>query len=203
MVYRYEIAGLSVQTGDILCTTVGDETLLSGLVWRAFGALVPGPIDHMALFVGPGGRCVESGSAGVVVYDVLDRDWGAQPMAREQGWLTDTLYGVAYPLAGRGLPAEEEARIRNAVAAYCLAQAEADRPYNFNFLNSHTEKSFYCTHLIYQAYLHSGIDLNSQRHFLGWDGQDGLILPQEIWQACEHRRVETGIEDGVEWTPDL
>ncbi len=203
MVYRYEIAGLSVQTGDILCTTVGDETLLSGLVWRAFGALVPGPIDHMALFVGPGGRCVESGTAGVVVYDVLDRDWGAQPMAREQGWLTDTLYGVAYPLAGRGLAPEDEASIRSAVAAYCLAQAAADRPYNFNFLNSRTEKSFYCTHLIYQAYLHSGIDLNSQRHFLGLEGPDSLILPQEIWEACEHRRVDGGVEDSVEWTPDL
>ena len=203
MVYSYEIAGLSVQTGDILCTTVGDESLLSGLAWRAFGALVPGPVDHMALYVGPDGRCVESGPAGVVVYDASDRTWGAQRMARERGWLTDTLYGVAYPLAGRGLPAEEETRIRNAVAAYCLAQAAADRPYNFNFLNSHTEKSFYCTHLIYQAYLHSGIDLNSQQHFLGLSGLDGLILPQEIWQACVHRRVEIDAGDDGDYVPDL
>lgn len=203
MIYCSVISGLPVQTGDILCTRVGDESLLSGMFWRAFGAFVPGPIDHMALYVGPDGRCVESGPAGVVVFDVLDRTWGAQRMVSERAWLTDTLYGVAYPLAGLGLPPEEEARIRSAVAAYCLAQAEADRPYNFNFLNSHTEKSFYCTHLIYQAYLHSSIDLNSQRHFLGWDGQDGLILPQEIWQACEHRRVEADVEDPVEWTPDL
>ncbi len=70
MVHVYEIAGLPVQTGDILCTTVGDEKLWPGLAWRAFGALVPGPIDHMALYVGPGGRCVESGPAGVVVYDL-------------------------------------------------------------------------------------------------------------------------------------
>ncbi len=177
MIYRSVISGLPVQTGDILCTRVGDESLVGGLLWRTFGALVPGPIDHMALYVGPDGRCVESGPAGVVDFDVSNRTWGAQRMARE--------------------------RARNAVAAYCLAQAEADRPYNFNFLNSHTEKSFYCTHLIYQAYLHSGIDLNSQQNFLGWDGQDGLILPQEIWQACEHRRVEAGAEDPVEWTPDL
>ncbi|HSN76411.1 MAG TPA: hypothetical protein VL334_15150 [Anaerolineae bacterium] len=190
MIFTYLIAGLPVQTGDILCTTVGDESLLSGLVWRAFGAFVPGPIDHMALYVGPDGRCVESGPAGVVVYDASDRTWGAQRMARERAWLTDTLYGVAYPLAGRGLPPEDEANIRSAVAAYCLAQAAADRPYNFNFLNSRTEKSFYCTHLIYQAYLHNGIDLNSQRHFLGLEGPDGLILPQEIWEACEHRQVE-------------
>ncbi len=203
MVFTYLIAGLPVHTGDILCTTVGDESLLSGLVWRTFGAFVPGPIDHMALYVGPDGRCVESGPAGVVVYDASDRTWGAQRMAKERAWLTDTLYGVAYPLAGRGLAPKDEATVRSAVAAYCLAQAEADRPYNFNFLNSRTEKSFYCTHLIYQAYLHCGIDLNSERHFLGWDGQDGLILPQEIWQACEHRRVGGSIEDSVEWTPDL
>jgi hypothetical protein len=203
MVHHYEIAGLSVQTGDILCTTVGDESLLSGLVWRAFGALVPGPIDHMALYVGPGGRCVESGPAGVVVYDTLERNWGAQPMARERGWLTDTLYGVAYPLAGRGLSDEEEAGIRCAVAGYCLAQAAAGRPYNLNFLNSRTETSFYCTHLIYQAYLHSGIDLNGEQHFLGLEGPDGLILPQEIWEACVHRRVEPDAGDDGDYVPDL
>ncbi len=202
MVHVYEIAGLPVQTGDILCTTVGDEKLWPGLAWRAFGALVPGPIDHMALYVGPGGRCVESGPAGVVVYDALHRNWSAPPMARERAWLTDTLYGVAYPLAGRGLSAEEETAIRCAVAGYCLAQAAADRPYNFNFLNSRTETSFYCTHLIYRAYLHSGIDLNSSRHFLGLKGPDGLILPQEIWEACEHRRVEPDTGDDGEYVPD-
>jgi hypothetical protein len=157
----------------------------------------------MALYVGPGGRCVESGPAGVVVYDTLDRNWGAQPMARERAWLTDTLYGVVYPLAGRELSDEEEAKIRCAVAGYCLAQAAADRPYNFNFLNSRTERSFYCTHLIYQAYLHSGIDLNSGRHFLGLDGQDGLILPQEIWDACVHRQVAPDAGDDDEYVPDL
>lgn len=203
MVYSYQIAGLPVQTGDILCTAVGDESLVGGLLWRTFGAFVPGPIDHMALYVGPDGRCVESGTAGVVDFDVSDRTWGARPMARERGWLTDTLYGVAYPLAGRGLPAEEETRIRNAVAAYCLAQAAADRPYNFNFLNSRTETAFYCTHLIYQAYLHSGIDLNSGRHFLGLEGPDGLILPQEIWEACMHRRLEPDAGDDGDYVPDL
>lgn len=202
MVHCYEIAGLPVQTGDILCTTVGDEKLLPGLVWRAFGALVPGPIDHVALYVGPGGRCVESGPAGVVVYETSERSW-AQPMARQRAWLTDILYGVAYPLAGRGLAPEEEATIRSAVAAYCLAQAAADRPYNFNFLNSRTEKSFYCTHLIYQAYLHSGIDLNSGRNFLGLNGPDGLILPREIWEACVHRRVEPDAGEDGEYVPDL
>ena len=79
----------------------------------------------------------------------------------------------------------------------CGATAAADRPYNFNFLNSRTEKSFYCTHLIYRAYLHSGIDLNSQRHFLGLAGPDSLILPREIWEACEHRQVAHGIDLGA------
>jgi hypothetical protein len=194
MVYSYAIDGLPVQTGDILCTTVGDGSLVPGLLWRLFGAFVPGPIDHVALYVGPEGRCVEAGPAGVTVYNAPDRAWDAARMARERAWLTDTLYGVAYPLAGRGLSDRDEATIRSAVAEYCLAQAAADRPYNFNFLNSRTESSFYCTHLIYRAYLHCGIVLNGEQHFLGLEGPDSLILPQEIWAACVHQRVDGGVE---------
>jgi uncharacterized protein YycO len=194
MVYSYTIDGLPVQTGDILCTTVGDESLVPGLIWRLFGAFVPSPIDHVALYAGPEGRCVEAGPAGVTVYHAPDHVWDAQRMARERAWLTDTLYGVAYPLAGRGLSDHDEVRVRSAVAEYCLAQAAAGRPYNFNFLNSRTERSFYCTHLIYRAYLHCGIDLNGENHFLGLEGPDSLILPQEIWAACVHRRVDGGVE---------
>jgi uncharacterized protein YycO len=198
MVHSYEIGGLPVQTGDILCTTVGDESLIPGLLWRLFGAFVPGPVDHVALYVGPGGRCVEADAAGVTVFEAADHTWDARRMASQRGLLTDTLYGVAYPLANRNLSEDEETSIRSAVAEYCLAQATADRPYNFNFLNSRTEKSFYCTHLVYRAYLNSGIDLNSEEHVLGLNGPDSLILPREIWEACEHRRVDGDGERGGE-----
>ena len=60
----------------------------------------------------------------------------------EQRLLVDQLYGIAYPLAGRGLPSEQEKTMRENVAAFCLAQV--GKPYNFNFLDSSTEDSFYC-----------------------------------------------------------
>lgn len=189
MVYSYEIDGLPVQTGDIICTSDGNDHLLPGAVWRVFGALVPGPVDHMALYCGPGGLCVESGPAGVTAYEVEGNTWDAQRMASRRALLTDTLYGVAYPLAGRAMEADLEATIRVDVAAYCLEQAAAGRHYNFNFLDSQTEKAFYCTQLVYQAYLRSGIDLNVGQRLLGLPGTDRLILPQEIWDACAHRRV--------------
>ena len=189
MVYSYQIDGLPVETGDIICTTDGNQRLLPGGVWRLFGALVPGPIDHVAVYVGPEGVCVESGPAGVVVFKVEDNTWDAQRMAGQRALLTDRLYGVAYPLAGRDLSPELEATIRMDVAVYCLEQAAADRPYNLNFFNSHTERSFYCTQLVYQAYLRSGIDLNTGRAALGRSECDDIIFPQESWDACQHRQV--------------
>ena len=193
MVHSYEIEGMPVQTGDILCTTDGNNVILPGLVWRAFGALIPGPIDHVAIYVGPDGQCVESGPAGVTVFEVQDNTWDSQRMIKQRSLLTDTLFGVAYPLAGRGLSPAVEAAIRDDVARYCLEQAASNRPYNFNFLNSRSERAFYCTQLVYRAYLRSGIDLNSARNILGQDCPDSLILPSEIWEGCFHRRVaETG-----------
>lgn len=189
MVYADTIDGLPVQTGDIICTTDGNDFLLPSLLWRAFGALVPGPIDHVAIYLGPGGRCVEAGPAGVTVFEVADNTWNSQRMLKQRALLTDTLYGIAYPLAGRGLSHAEEATIRSDVALYCLEQAASGRPYNFNFFNPRTERAFYCTQLAYRAYLRSGIDLNSSGNFLGLDSPDSLIMPREIWDACVHRRV--------------
>lgn len=54
LVYSYEIEGLPVQTGDIICTSDGNSQLMPSLLWRAFGALVPGAIDHVAIYAGSG-----------------------------------------------------------------------------------------------------------------------------------------------------
>ena len=75
------------------------------------------------------------------------------------------------------------------MAEYCLQQAAADKPYNFNFADSQTEKAFYCTQLIYLAYLRHGIDFNTGQGILGLECTDCFILPQEIWDGCSHRLV--------------
>ena len=62
-VHKYQIDGLTVQTGDLICTnTTEDESVFGKLFWRIFGTLIPGEVDHFAVYAGPGGRCVEAGA---------------------------------------------------------------------------------------------------------------------------------------------
>ena len=123
------------------------------------------------------------------MFEVDGNTWDPQQMARQRAMLADTLYGVAYPLAGKGSDVQQEEAIRRDVAQYCLRQAEADKPYNFNFAESRTERAFYCTQLIYLAYLRHGIDFNTGQGILGLQSAHCFILPQEIWDGCSHRRL--------------
>lgn len=189
MIYQTTISGLPVRTGDVICTQDGAEASLVGRLWRALGHFVPGEIDHVILYVGPGGRCVEAGARGVIVFEAPDGPWSAEQMADER-LLYDTLVGVADPLAGRGLAPEEEERIRAGVAAYCIEQAVANKPYNFNFFDPETDAAFYCSQLIYQAYLEYGVDL--ARGEIDADVRDDvrLVLPQVIWQNSHSVRMK-------------
>ncbi|HEY3275260.1 MAG TPA: hypothetical protein VGJ94_01465, partial [Syntrophorhabdaceae bacterium] len=181
--------GLTVRTGDLICTTDGAGRDITGLFWRLIGKLIPGDVDHVSIFVGPGGRCVEAGGKGrVVAFEIRGGIWDESLMRDERGMFADTLYGVAYPLGNRGLPSTEEERIREQVAAYCLAQAEAGKPYNINFFNSSSENAFYCSQLAYRAYLKEGINLNTGRQVARIPGTENIILPQEIWDGCPHER---------------
>jgi len=185
MIHRYEIDGLTVQTGDVICTMNGKPDILPGEFWRLVGRLVPGDVDHVVMYLGPEGRCIESGAKGVLTFDVKGGNWVSEKMMRKRGHLVDTLYGVAYPLAGRGLSPELEAQIREDIAAFALAQV--GKPYNLNFLNPNTEESYYCSQLIYRAYLRCGIDLNTGLAMESLPGTNMIIYPQEIWSGCIHR----------------
>lgn len=195
MVHYYEIDGLTVRTGDIICTTDGDDSTIAGQFWRLLGKLLPGPVDHVIVYIGPAGRCVESGPKGVNVLEIRDNTWDARALTGQRGPLLDTLYGVVDPLAGRGLSEAAEAVIREDVASYCLAQAAADKPYNINFLDSKTESAFYCTQLAYLAYLRHGIDLNTGQSVLGLADSDTIIFPQEIWEGARQRRDRVRVEE--------
>jgi hypothetical protein len=186
----YRIDGLPVQTGDLICTSAGGQSPFAGLFWRVWGMVVPGPVDHIAVYVGPGGRCVEAGAKlRVITFDIPGNTWDDSKMAAMRGQLFDTLYGVAYPLAGRSLSRAEEAKIRREVARYCLRQAEVGKPYNFAFLDSMTDDAFYCSQLAYKAYLEQGIDLNTGQGVPAIPGTDSIIFPQEIWAGCTHAKA--------------
>jgi permuted papain-like amidase YaeF/Yiix C92 family enzyme len=142
-------------------------------------------VDHVAIYLGPDGRCVEAGGLGVITFDVKFGYWETERMARQRGLLFDTFYGVVSPLDALGLGEEEEQDMRTKVASYCLAQV--GKPYNLNFLNSNTEDAFYCSQLAYKAYQQVGIDLNTGLAMEQIPGTNAIIYPQEIWNGFSHR----------------
>ena len=185
MIYTYEIEGILVQTGDIICTMNGKPNILPGEFWLFVGRLVPGDVDHVAIYLGPDGRCVEAGARGVALFDIPHGHWDTERMALQRGLLFDTFYGVVSPLDALGLSEGDEYEMRTKVAAYCLAQV--GKPYNLNFLNSEHEESFYCSQLAYKAYQQVGIDLNTALPMEQIPGTNAIIYPQEIWNGFSHR----------------
>lgn len=188
MVYTYQIEGIALQTGDIICTMNGKPDILPGEFWRLVGRLVPGDVDHVAIYLGPKGRCVEAGARGVITFDIPNGTWDTERMARQRGLLFDTFYGVSSPIDSLQASEDEEMEMRLQVAAYCLAQV--GRPYNLNFLNPETEEAFYCSQLAYKAYRQIGIDLNTGLAMEQLPGTNGIIYPQEIWNGFPHRAAK-------------
>lgn len=190
-IHSYTINGLTIKTGDLLCTVDGVEGILAGEFWRLLGKLVPGAVDHIVIYVGPNGRCIEAAINGVITFDIPDNTWKSKELVTQRGPLYDTLYGVAYPLEkGKNLSDQDKDRIRIGVAEYCLTQVAAKKQYNLNFFNSDTEESFYCSQLAFKAYDKYGINLNTDQGVPNLFGTSSIVFPQEIWEGCVHRRSE-------------
>ncbi len=187
MIYEYEINNVKLKTGDLICTHDGGVPVLEGQFWRFVGSLIPGEVDHVAVYLGPEGRCIEAGPLGVKLYEVKNNTWDSVNMRDQRGPMVDTFYGVASPVEGRGLSENKKIKVRESVAKYCLAQA--GKPYNLNFLNSKTTKAFYCSQLVYLAYLKNGIDLNTDTGAPHVPGTHTIIFPQELWSGCVHKRA--------------
>ena len=188
MIYTYQIEGIPVQTGDIICTMNGKPDILPGEFWRFIGRLVPGDVDHVAIYLGPNGRCIEAGARGVITFDVPNGHWNTERMALQRGLLFDTFYGIVSPIDGLPVSEEEEVEIRSQIAAYCLAQL--GKPYNLNFLKTEAEESFYCSQLAYKAYQQIGIDLNTGLSMEQLPGTNAIVYPQEIWNGFSHREAK-------------
>ena len=190
MIFEYVINGIELRTGDLICTKDGDTANLMGQFWRLIGKIIPGDVDHIVIYVGPEGRCVEAGAKGRVnTFMVNDDKWNAHNMLIERGPLIDVLYGVVYPLEGRGFNSQEIDQKRLRIREYSLEQATLEKPYNLNFLDSLTEAAFYCSQLAYRAYYNVGINLNTGKGVPQIPGTESIIFPQEIWESCAHKRA--------------
>ncbi len=189
MIYTHIINGLTIKTGDILCTSNGTDDNWYGWLWQLIGYLIPGKIDHVIVYVGPGGRFVEAGAGGVIEFEMPGTKWDAAQVV-DLRLFVDTLIGVAYPLQGLDLTAAEEEQIRLTVAAYCLDHV--GKPYNANFLKVVTNEAFYCSQLAYLAYREAGIDIGvTPVALLEEDSTEVestplLVLPTALLDNCEH-----------------
>ena len=201
MIYTYRIEDLMLKTGDVICTRNGKPDILPGEFWLLVGRLVPGDVDHVAIYLGPDGHCIEAGSRGVNPFHAHNGVWDAEFMTNERGLLLDSFYGVAYPLAGLDISDEEENQMRAKVAEYVLSQV--GKTYNLNFLNTNTENSFYCSQLVYKAYQKVGINLNTGLAMEELPGTNKIIYPQEIWDGCVNKRSKSSAVKAEDWTISL
>jgi hypothetical protein len=184
MIYSYKLHGLTLQTGDLICTADGDDTPIVGQFWRFIGLFVPGEVDHIIIYLGPEGRCIEAGPRGVNVFDLPDQTWDASEMVPLRGPILDTFIGIASPVEGMDWAEEKKNQVREAIAAYCLRQV--GKLYNVNYFNTQTEDAFYCSQLAYLAYLPHGIDLNTGLGIPDLHLTQSIVYPQEIWTGFLH-----------------
>ncbi|MBN1842543.1 MAG: hypothetical protein JW883_09730 [Deltaproteobacteria bacterium] len=81
---------MTVETGDLICTTDGNPSFLMGQFWWFIGKLIAGEVDHIFVYVGPKGRCVEAGAKGkVITFSVHDHHWYAASMFAQRN-MTDS-----------------------------------------------------------------------------------------------------------------
>lgn len=189
MIYEYILNNLRLQTGDIICTTNGIKNSYLGRFWQWVGGTIPGKVDHVAIYIGPNGRCVEAGTNGVTIFEIAENRWDAEKMYFQRE-LLDTFVGVAYPLAQRPFHSKTIDQIRAGVAHFCLTQAINQKPYNPLFFAPQIDAAYYCSQLIYRAYLSYGIDLSLGPSITPVPNDAQIVLPQAIWQNVLERKPE-------------
>ena len=197
VIHRHAFNGVTAKTGDLLFTQDGDEASRFGQCWKLVGRAFPSEFSHVALYVGPAVRFVESAARGVEIVEFAGDSWDATQYGRER-LLVDKLIGIGDPLAGYGMSARREREIRKNVLAYCFQQASEEKPYNFNVFNPDTDGAFYCSQLVYKAYVTQGIDLlrTERRPKARWAASRWLeerwaaiVFPEELWNACTVREL--------------
>lgn len=64
MIYSHTINGLPIKAGDLICTVDGGASFLAGQCRWLVGKILPGDLDHIIIYLGPEGQCVEAGRPG-------------------------------------------------------------------------------------------------------------------------------------------
>jgi hypothetical protein len=181
MIFEESLEGRPVRSGDIIATVDGGEGSFSGALFKLLGVMIPGKPDHIVLYLGPDGICIEAGPKDVNLFRFFDGKWDAHRMERQRG-IVDKLYGVGslVPKTAAGTFAEDAAR--RTVRAFLLEQA--GKPYNWDFLDPDQEEAYYCSQLAYAAYWCVGVNLNvSAEGSLHPKFLNRIVTPGEVWNS--------------------
>jgi len=184
MIFEESLEGKTVRTGDIIATADGGEGSFSGAVFKLIGVMIPGRPDHIALYLGPDGICIEAGPKDVSLFRFLGGKWEAHRMERQRG-IVDKLHGVGSLIPNAAPASFDEGAARETVRTFLLEQA--GKPYNWDFLNPDQEEAFYCSQLAYAAYKRIGVNLNTppprNLHPLL---PRPIVTPEEVWNSVPH-----------------
>lgn len=89
----------------------------------------------------------------------------------------NTRYSTVYGVTTSGTSVEQDNNASN------IANSHYGKPYNWNFLNTNTTDSFYCSQLVYRAYLdETGLNLNQG---------GGIVFPIDLVQSSNTYTVYT------------
>jgi len=180
MIFQEVLEGKDIRTGDIIATVDGGASLY-GFLFKIIGVLIPGKPDHIVLYVGPDGLCMEAGPKGVNTFNVPGGRWNAEEMLGQRG-IVDRLYGVGSLLKGRVTDTTVEDAAREAVRSFLLDQV--GKPYNWDFFDPDREDAFYCSQLAYAAYKRVGINVNViESGLLHPLFLERIVTPEEVWKA--------------------
>ena len=98
MIYEYQVNGLTLQAGDLICTADGNGANIKGQFWRLVGRLIPGNVDHIVVYVDRRGVAWRRGpKASWPASTSSSRRLGFKKDDRTEKHLIDKIYGAAYP----------------------------------------------------------------------------------------------------------
>ena len=180
MVFEEMLEGTVIRTGDIIATVDGGASIY-GALFRLIGEIVTGKPDHLVLYLGPDGICVEAAPRGVNLFRFFGGRWDSRRMQGQRG-VVDKLYGTGDAVGGRLDDPGKSDAVREAVRAFVLDQV--GKPYNMNFLEPEQEHVFYCSQLVWAAFHKAGVDLHPK--FTAWLHSllpHRVITPEEVWRA--------------------
>lgn len=184
---NYSTGEFSLNDKDDLFSTSGTRSAFSDMQIGDFLVNHSSPSNSSKNFIGHAAIVETKGSTPSTSYTMEAYGKGFQPYGGygvkrfnyNTVWHSDMKSKQSFNYVPSKYSASISTANRNA-ALY--ARAKDGVPYNYNFLNVNTTSSFYCSQLVYRAWLEHGINLNQG---------GGIVSPVDLYQDTESKAYYT------------